>query len=303
MSNLSFEYPYVLLLMGLFLLCEKFCKAKVSALIFPHLHLLQQSSIKNHTLQKILKLLAVLFLLVALASPVSKDSIEFEKKDGYAIAILFDASGSMKQRGYAGDGTSKFDVAKKLLQEFVQKRQNDNIGLIVFGDFAYIASPLTYDKQILSSIIETLHLGIAGTKTAIYDALFEASRLFQSAKAKTKVVILLTDGENTAGVTNLDLSLKYLKEENLKVYSIGIGKEGEFDANLLHYISQETKGEAFKAADANALKAVFQKIDEQEKSDIESYKYSKYVYYFQYPLFVSFFLFFAYVYIRNKEGL
>ncbi len=307
MSDITFEYPYVFLLLAIFMLCAFFCKAKSEAIIFPHLDIFMQSSASRTIFIKILKWIAIISAVVALASPITQDKLEVSNQEGYAIALVLDASGSMEkgfQRMFGGIRQSKFDISMEMAQEFVEKRENDQLALVVFGDFAYVAAPLTYDKKIIWQIMGGLSAGIAGrTQTVINDALFQSSKLFKNSKAKTKIAILLTDGQSRGDNVPFDVAMRLTQQNEVKVYTIGIGNQGEFNREHLQIIANKSGGQFFSANDKGALKEIYNKIDQLEKSKIESEKYIKKSYYFEYPLFLAFVALLLFIYLRNIRGL
>jgi len=308
MSEITFEYPAVFLLILLFLICTKWCKARSEAILFPHLDIFLQNQGKKSIWLNILKWVSIIATITALASPVVEDKIEIENKEGYSIALALDASGSMRYgfgRRLPGIGAqNKFEVSLEMAQEFISKRPDDQIGLVVFGNFAYVAAPLTYDKNILSQIMGSLRIGIAGSNyTVINDALFQSSKLFKNSKAKTKIVILLTDGESRGDSVPLDVALRLAQQYGVKVYTIGIGNSGEFNEEHLKIIANKTGGQFFSASNPDALKEVYQKIDRLEKSKIESEKYIKKSYYFEYPLFLAFMSLLFYTFLLNKRSV
>jgi Ca-activated chloride channel family protein len=204
-----------------------------------------------------------------------------------------------------GLGTqSKFDASIEMAQSFIDKRPNDQIGLVVFGNFAYVAAPLTYDKNILGQIMGGLSAGVAGSNyTVINDALFQSAKLFKKSKAKTKIVILLTDGESRGDNVPFDVAIRLTQKYGVKVYTIGIGNSGEFNEDHLKLISYKTDGQFFAASNKNALQEIYEKIDRLEKSKNESEKYIKKSYFFEYPLFLAFLALLFYTYLMNKRGV
>lgn len=307
MSDITFEYPYTFLLILLFLICSKFCKAKNEAILFPHLDIFLQSNKKRPIWIKVLKWIAIISAVTALASPVTEDKMEIENKEGYAIAMVLDASGSMQHgfRGrFSGLAQSKFDISMQMAQEFIEKRVDDQVALVVFGDFAYVAAPLTYDKKIIWQIMGGLRAGIAGqSKTVINDAIFQSAKLFKDSKAKTKILILLTDGQSRGDNVPFDVAMRLSEQHEIKIYTIGIGNRGEFNQNRLKLIAHKSGGMFFSANNKDALRQIYDKIDELEKSKIESEKYIKKSYYFEYPLFLAFIALLFYTYLFNIRGL
>lgn len=310
MGELTFEYPLVFLILALFLLCNHFCKPRSEAILFPHLEIFLANEGSESRLIKVLKWLSIITVLVALASPVIEDKVEVENKEGYSIALVLDASGSMRlgfsNSNYFGaymDGKSKFDISIDLAKSFVKKRKDDQIGLIVFGNFAYVAAPLTYDEKVLGEIMDGVYSGVAGSNyTVINDALFQSAKLFSKSTAKTKIAILLTDGQSRGDNIPFNVAMRLTKKYGVKVYTIGIGQDRDFDRNHLKSIAQETGGVFFAAHSEKDLQAVYERIDEMEKSEIESEKYVKKSYFFEYPLFLSFMALLFFTFLLNKRG-
>jgi len=246
-------------------------------------------------------------MIIALMSPVKDEPYELEPKHGHEIALILDASQSMEARGFDvnNPGASRFDVVKEIVKDFINRRENDNIGLVVFGAYSFIASPLTYDSHILSRIVSQLQVGMAGQYTALYEALAQGVNLLKMSEAKSKVAILLTDGYSTEGVDKipLDVALDMAKKEGVKVYPIGIGMPNEYNRAVLMKIAKETGGVAFGASSANELQAVYKKIDELEKSEIKNESFTYLKYYYVYPLFIALLSLMLYIYLRNKRGV
>ncbi|NPA82647.1 MAG: VWA domain-containing protein [Epsilonproteobacteria bacterium] len=307
MSNhITFEHPYAFLIILIFLICAKFCKERSEAIFFPKASLLFEKGHKKDIILTSLKWGAIVLAVFALASPVRIDQYKIKRDKGYALAIVLDASASMRYP-FSNDSNqpkSKFDIAKELSKEFIKKRAADQIGLIVFGNFAYTAAPLTYDHNILNKIINSLYSGIAGPNyTVINEALFQTAKLFSKSKAKTKVAIFLTDGKSRGDVIPFKVALNALKKHKVKVYTIGIGKDGDFDEVKLQTIAKETGGEFFSAADKESLKKIYDKIDSMEKSEIKSGKYVHKEYLFELPLFLALMFLLVYLYLINRRGV
>ena len=305
-DGLYFEFPLLGLLLLVFIVCAKFCKMRVPSLYFPHTKQFVNSTVSTSKLLFFLKWLGIVMLIIALMSPIKDEPYELEPKDGYEIALILDASQSMKARGFdmKNPQLSRFDVVKDIVGDFIKERGSDNIGLVVFGAYSFIASPLTYDENILNKILSQLYIGMAGKYTALYTSLAQGVNLLKMSKSKTKVAILLTDGFSTPQVDKIpfDVVVDLAIKEGIKVYPIGIGMPHEYNQNVLVKIANKTGGVAFGAASATELQDVYKQIDELEKSKIkaETFSYTKYYYFF--PLFVSFLSLMFYVYLRNKRG-
>lgn len=295
MGQMTFEHPYAFLLFVLFLVCSRWCRPKGESLYFPAIAMLQQASKRRSLGSTLIKALLVLFLVTALASPIIEDEVSIHSDTGYEISLILDASGSMREN-------RKFDIVKSIVSEFLKARKHDKIGMTLFADFAYVAVPLTYDKQSVQRLLQRLDVGVAGIRqTALYEALFLSSNLFKESKSKHKIAILLTDGIDNTGNIPLDVAIKTLQKYDIKVYTIGIGGRGDYDAQVLNEIASKSGGKFFEANSVERLQEVYTTIDKLEKSEIKANKYVKKEYYFQYPLFIGLMLLGLHLYLRNRE--
>jgi len=300
-----FEYPKVVSFFFIFLACESLCKMRLPAFYFPHTAQFMKQTVSQSKLLLLLKWLGITMLIVALMSPVRDEAIDVEPTEGYDIALVLDASQSMSAQGFDPKDRQKnrFDVVQEMVTSFIHERQADSLGVVVFGKYSFIASPLTYDKHIIEGVVGQLYIGMAGKFTALYEAMAQSVNLLSNAKGTSKVAIILTDGHNTpGGKIPLDVAIELAKKEGVKIYTIGIGAPNEYNGILLKHIAEETGGEAFGAQTAAQLEAVYKEIDTLEKSEIEREQYSYKQYYYLYPLFIGFFSLLAYVYFRNKRG-
>jgi len=303
---LYFEFPRLLFLIFFFIACETLCKMKLPSLYFPHAAQFMKSSVSSSKLLFFLKWTAIVMMILALMSPVRDEPYELEPKKGHEIALIIDASQSMQARGFdmRNPGVSRFDVVKAIVGDFIKKRESDNMGLVVFGAYSFIASPLTYDENILARIVSQLQIGMAGKYTALYESLAQGVKLLKMSDSKSKIAILLTDGYSTEGVDKIPLkvALDMAKKEGVKVYPIGIGHANEYNSAVLLQIAKETGGVAFGASSADELKAVYEKIDSLEKVEIKNETFTYMKYYYFYPLFIALMALMLYVYLRNKRG-
>ena len=278
MGEWSFEYPWAAVLLLLFAVCETFCRAKTQRLIFPDTGLLKTLARRSGRLQQGLKFLLFALLALALASPVRQNVVDIRNDKGYEIALILDASGSMQQ-------LNKFAIVKGIVEDFIDKRKHDKLALTLFADFAYVAMPLTYDKQSLKQLLSKVNVGIAGTqRTALYEALFMSTKLFKASTSKEKIAILLTDGVDNTSQIPLDVAVQSAVKHGIKVYVIGVGGRGDYNPAVLKKIADETGGKFYEAGNVERLKQVYGEIDSLEKSEIKANKYVKKHYYFQYPL-------------------
>ncbi len=297
MADIVFEYPFWFLLPFLYLLCTKFCKPKSEAIFFPGSLMLQKAVKKRSIGISVVKFLIVLFFSAALASPVVENEVSVKNDKGYEISLIMDASGSMQEN-------NKFGIVKEIVEDFLQKRVHDKVGLTIFADFAYVAVPLTYDKKSIKRLLRRLNVGVAGTqRTALYEALFLSSNLFKDSKSKNKIAILLTDGMDNTGTIPLDVAIKTIQKYGIKVYTIGVGNPGDFNAQILQYIAEQSGGKFFMANSIAKLKAIYETIDKLEKSEIKANKYVQKNYYFQYPLSFGILFLITFFFYRNQGAL
>ncbi|MDQ1338136.1 MAG: Ca-activated chloride channel [Campylobacterota bacterium] len=305
-EGVYFEFPNLIFLLLFFLACAFVCKMRLTSIYFPHTAEFLKSSISASKTLLFLKWLGVVMMIVALMSPIKDEPYELEPKEGYEIALILDASESMKAQGFdtKDEQLTRFDVVKEIVGDFASQRKNDNIGLVVFGAFSFIASPLTYDENILNKILSQLYIGMAGKYTALNTSLAQGVNLLKMGSSKTKVAILLTDGYSTPQIDKipLEIALEMAKKEGIKVYPIGIGMPHEYNRDVLLRIANESGGVAFGASSAAELQEVYKRIDELEKSEIKSESFTYTKYYYQFPLFIALISLMLYIYLRNKRG-
>jgi Ca-activated chloride channel family protein len=305
MSHFSFQYPYVAGILVVFWVCARWCPARTQAIYFPHVHALLSTGRTRSHLMDALKWFGIVSLLFALASPVITQEYKDIKKHGRDIMLVIDSSGSMRQRGFDANNPfkSKFDAVKEVISDFVKQRKNDRLGLINFAEVAFVASPLTFEHDFLKNIIAMQRLGLAGQKTAINDALVQTYNVLSKSDAKTKIAILLTDGENTAGEITHDEALKLAKESGIRLYTIGIGSLRDFNAPYLKALAEAGKGAFFAASDRATLKNIYAQIDAMETSKIKNKKIVQYTYLYLYPLFAAILSLLGFIYLRTAKGV
>ncbi len=281
---MSFEYIYLFLLLPPLLYCLYRCKEKIVQGYFVHLALFktQTSWLRWEWL---VKFAIIILLLTAIASPIIIDKTDPLNRNGIDIVLSLDGSGSMNASGFdEKTRDSRFQITQRIAQDFVMKRQEDNVGVVLFGDFAFIASPVTYEKEIVSEMIGYLTHGMAGQNTAIGEGITMALRALQHSKAKSKIIILLTDGEHNSGRISPKDATALAKEQGVKIYTIGVGKEGEFDKALLQKIASESEGKFFAAYNKEELEKAYDEINTMEQSKIKSREYQIKEHYYQWPL-------------------
>ncbi len=305
MSQFSFEYPYLLGVLILFIICSIWCKERSRAIFFPHVKTLMAKSAGKSSLLSVLKWVGITAAVIALASPVITKSYSNTKKEGRDIVLIIDSSDSMRQQGFdpSDPWKNKFDVVKEVVGDFIEKRENDRIGMVTFADIAFIASPLTFEKKFLTDITKMQEMGMAGKRTAINDAIVQSYNLLSKSKARSKIAILLTDGiDNVSKVPFTDVK-NLIEKRDIKLYAIGIGDTRDYNAQYLQALADAGKGLAFGAQDATTLSQVYDEIDKLEATKIDDKKIVQHTYLYIYPLFLAILSLLMFVYIRNSRGL
>lgn len=270
-----FDYPWAWLVALPILWCLYRCKKAGIVRTFPHLHFFGTVG-QWRNIEWLLKALVVILMVGALATPVVVDYSDPLNRNGIDIVLSLDGSGSMNASGFSAQNNraSRFEIVQKIASDFVMKRLEDNVGVVMFGDFAFIATPVTYEKEIVSEMIGYLTHGMAGQNTAIGEGIAASVRALRDSKAKSKVIILLTDGEHNSGVISPKEAVAMVQKNNIKLYTIGIGKKGEFDNALLAQLAMDGGGRFFTASDEKELQAVYDEIDTLERSSIKSEKHT-----------------------------
>ena len=295
-DNISFSYPYILVLILVYIILIKFFKQKNEKVYFSNMKLLEKNSSNQNYLQEMIKFLAFTCLIIALASPVKKEKTIIDNIKGHEISLIVDVSAGMQD-------DKKFIVTKKIVKEFIQKRKNDRLALSVFANFAYVAVPLSYDKKSLLDTLKYIQIGVAGYRdTALYEALYLGSDIFKNSKSENKIIIIITDGLNTVNTVSLETSIDKLIKYGIKVYAIGIGiKDDNTSKNDLEVIAKQSKGKYYKVKDIEELASIYDEIDSLEKSDIKTEEDIHYKNFYMYFLYVALFLLFIQLFNnRNK---
>ena len=237
----------------------------------------------------VLELFAIGAVIVALCLPQSHDSFRTSSVEGTDIVIALDISGSMSADDFK---PSRFAAAKDVAQKFVNKRENDNMGLVVFSGESLSLMPLTNDRAALLAAIQNVKMGDLQDGTAIGDGLASAVNRVAQGKAKSKSIVLLTDGTNNAGDVPPSTAAAIAKQKGIRVYTIGVGTNGtiaiqdpygfstttmetKIDEESLKAIAQTTDGKFFRATDEGMLRKVFEEIDELEKSRLDVTRFTR----------------------------
>ena len=241
----------------------------------------------------VLRCLATALLIVALARPQSTSKNTSSSTEGIDIVLALDISGSMLARDFQPD---RISAAKEMAANFIMDRPNDRIGLVVFAGESFTQSPLTTDKASLVNILGTVKSGIIEDGTAIGNGLGTAVNRLRESSAKSKVVILLTDGVNNSGQIAPLTAADIAQTLGIRVYTIGVGSEGtapypaldmwgnisyvpmkvEIDEKMLTQIAEKTGGKYFRATDNNKLRDIYEEINQMEKSRVEVENVTRY---------------------------
>jgi len=237
-----------------------------------------------------LRWLVLALLIVALAQPRLTKSTTQVKASGIDIVAALDLSGSMKTRDYIVEGRqlSRIDTAKPVLEKFIDGRPNDRIGLVVFAAQAYIATPLTLDHEYLLDNIDRLGIGsINAERTAIGDGLTTALNRLRDLKAKSKIIVLMTDGGNNSGNVDPLTAAQAAKALGVKIYTIGLGNReiveqmglpADFlpDEETLQKIADLTGGRFYRADNVEKFVGIYREIDKLEKTEAVINKYTEF---------------------------
>jgi len=301
---MSFQNPLFLLLIPLVLAGAYYLHGRKikASLVFPSDRLLKQVGPSPKALLSkniyLLRIMALCLIAAALArpqSPLEESKIETE---GIDIVLALDVSTSMLAEDFTlkGKRVNRLDAVKDVVQSFIQGRENDRIGLIGFAARAYTVSPLTLDYSWLLQNLERVKIGMIEDGTAIGLGLASGLNRLKDTKAKSKVVILLTDGRNNAGDISPSLAAETAKALGIKVYTIGAGTKGlapypardffgnkvyqsvkvDIDEDTLIDIAAETGAKYFRATDTESLREIYSEIDKMEKTPVEEKGYLEY---------------------------
>lgn len=239
-----------------------------------------------------LKMLVLALLIIILARPQSHDKWSTSSTMGTDIVLAMDISTSMLARDFQ---PNRFEAAKKVAQQFVSGREGDNIGIVIFAAESFTGLPMTTDRSLVSSYINDIEMGMLADGTAIGDGLATSINRIKDGKAKSKSIILITDGSNNTGIVTPVTAAEIARKEGIKVYTIGIGTigtadypvENEFgrivyqpmpvtiDEGTLKDIAKMTGGKYFRATNNNVLSDIFNEIDSLEKTEMDVKNFSK----------------------------
>ena len=231
------------------------------------------------------RMAALLLLVIAIARPQTRNDLQLAEGEGVDIMLCMDVSGSMMAQDLL---PNRLEASKKVATDFINRRLTDRIGLVIFAGESFTQCPLTTDKNVLFSAVQNIRNGLLEDGTAIGDGLSTSVDRLRKSKSASKMVILLTDGENNGGLIGPDNAREIARAFGIKVYTIGVGTEGyapfpvktdlgvvvqqqkvTIDEKLLTRIAIETGGRYFRARDNAGLEQIYKEIDALEKSKVE----------------------------------
>lgn len=314
LQNIEFQHPWFFLLLGIIPLMLFWKRFRASNYEFyfpvPNLTGVKISGIRV-VLYKILpylRILALIFLITAMARPRQALKEEVVKAEGIDIMMILDLSSSMLSRDFE---PNRLEASKRVARDFIDNRQYDRIGLSVFSGEAFTLCPLTSDHDVLKGLLEEIQAGILKDGTAIGNGLSAAINRLKDSESESQVAILLTDGVNNQGYIEPSTAMEIAREFGVKVYTIGMGtnglaqspvgknRRGEYfydyvrvniDEALLREIARETGGVYYRATNEEELKKVYEEIDALEKTEIELNVFKRYNEEFSFFVVIGFLL-------------
>ena len=265
----------------------------------------------------VLRMLTLTLVIVAFARPQASFKEEEIQTEGIDIILAMDISSSMKAVDF--QPSNRLEASKVVAADFIKGRTNDRIGMVVFAGRSYTQCPLTLDYGILLAFLQQIEIGMIEDGTAIGMAIANAVNRLRESKAKSKVVILLTDGRNNRGELDPITASHVAQAKDVKIYTIGMGKlgtvmypvddpifgrrlvpmEAEIDEDMLKKIANNTNGRYFRATDEEKLEEIFNEISEMEKTKIDVKEYTRYAELFMWFVFPAFFLFLLEILLAN----
>jgi Ca-activated chloride channel family protein len=301
---MTFAQPYLLLLLLLLPLLAwlKGRRGQEAAFLYSSVQLVKGiSGISRSRIGQILlrmRWLALALFLIGLARPQLGEGQATVRASGIDIVVALDLSGSMASEDFElrGERVDRLTIEKEVLEKFVNKRVSDRIGLVAFAGRAYIAGPLTLDHDFLLQNIDRLTLGTIEDGTAIGSALTAALNRLRDLQSKSKIIILMTDGQNNAGQVPPLTAADAAQTLGVKVYTIGVGTHGtapfpyidpfgrkqyvqqpvDIDEETLKQIAAKTNGKYYRADNSDTLRAIYADIDRLEKTEAEVKKFQRY---------------------------
>lgn len=278
----------------------------IAALRLPFYSELMQDAVQSPVWHKkiimVLAILAWLAVLLAAARPQWIGEPILLPVKGRDLMLAVDISGSMKTADmrYKGQNLTRLQGVKAVATEFIERREGDRLGLILFGKQAYLQTPLTFDRKTIQILLGEAAIGLAGKETAIGDAIGLTVKRLRDLDRESRILILLTDGANTAGVIDPIKAGELAGQEGVKIYTIGIGADemsvpglfgsrtvnpsADLDEKTLKTLARETGGQYFRARNLEELEKIYQLLDELEPREKEQNSYRPIEEWFWWPL-------------------
>jgi len=324
-----FAWPFIFLILPFIFLVLRYMPGKKKSnsltLQVPFLSRandLQKHSNSNYTntiLKKILYLSAWTLLIIAAANPQWVGAPFPIKQDARNIMLAVDLSRSMEIPDLQNNNkqVTRLQTVKEVASKFINEQYGDKFGLILFGSNAFLQTPLTFDRSTIINMLDDATIGLAGDRTAIGDAIGLSVKRFKDEALKSRILILFTDGSNNSGVVEPEAAAKLAKDNNIKIYTIGIGSDkmlikgvfrnqiinpsASLDEELLKKISTITNGKYFRAHDEKALVEILASINEIETIKTEKQIMRPVISLFYWPLVISLLLFSIFIFPFNRR--
>jgi len=270
----------------------------------------------------LLKVMAISFMILALARPQSGDEKINVMTEGVNIILALDLSESMRALDFKRDNQiiTRLDAVRGVVADFIMERQGDRIGMVVFGTNAFTQLPLTRDYNTIAFMLDRLKIGSAGPSTAIGDAIGISLKRLEDVKSASNIIILLTDGKSNAGQLAWQDAIEIAAQRKVKIYTIGVGTNGEapflvegvfgqryvyqrveIDWDALQTIAQKTQGSFFQATDLASLEKIYKMINGLERTKVEVEKWVEYKEWYLKFLTAGLVLFLAYLVLTHTR--
>lgn len=319
-ANPEFLYLWLILPFLVFLFLFKAKQSSLEVSTATHGKMASFYDYLGYYMPYVIRLLVLAVLIFVIARPQLGKSYTESKHNGLDILFAIDTSESMSalDLDLNGQTVDRLTALKSILKSFVQKRDKDRLGLVVFGEEAFTQSPLTLDHGAVITMIDNLRIGMVGKATAIGSAIALAVKRLKDLESKSKILILMTDGQNTSGDIDPLTAVELAKSFDIKVYTVGIGREGEvpirvntpqgpmlvkqetkIDEDLLIDLAESTGGQYFRAQSSEDLKKIYDNIDKLEKTEIKVKQYNSFIDIYQNFLWFIFFAFMVELLLLN----
>jgi len=259
--------PFALLLLPLFIFLNIFSRKEQLRYYMPHVKFLHLSLHKPSSLRKILKWTMLISSVFAFSMPVYYSEKPMVQKNAIDIVLALDISGSMSLYGFNPKQykQTRLDAVKEVVGSFISQRKNDRVGLVVFGTHSAIASPLSFERQAQQRIVQGLQIGSLGKSTALLDAVVSSVRLLKESQSKSKVIVLLSDGEDSSSKVPLVIVKKLLQKYPIKIYTIIIDQT---HSNMMAQLSKTSATKPYVAKTKSDLTDIYKQINTLEKSPV-----------------------------------